>query len=148
MSQVQRNDYLEALGVPDFLYLEKSSTANTADTANVATTTPKINTQCLVIETQNAHSFCQAGNTQVFLFKMLGAIGLKTADIQCVSIQANALTATLEKYNAKTVLLMSATLKPSLPQHFSTHHPSEILVNESFKRAAWEVLKKVQQCLK
>ncbi|MBA5248875.1 MAG: hypothetical protein FE834_04990 [Gammaproteobacteria bacterium] len=148
MSQAQRNDYLEALGVPDFLYLEQSSTADTANTANVATTTPKINTQCLVIETQNAHSFCQAGNTQVFLFKMLGAIGLKTADIQCVSIQADALTATLEKYNAKTVLLMSAALKSSLPQHFSTHHPSAILTNESFKREAWEVLKKVQLCLK
>ncbi|WXT99969.1 MAG: hypothetical protein Ctma_0675 [Catillopecten margaritatus gill symbiont] len=138
MNTESRAHYLEALGVPDFLY------ANT----KVSTTSSKINTQCLVIETQTPHSFCQVGNTQTFLFKMLTAIGLKEVNIQCVSIQANALTATLEKYNAKTVLLMGAGLNPLLPQHFATHHPSEILKNESFKRETWEVLKKVQACLK
>jgi uracil-DNA glycosylase len=29
--------------------------------------------------------------------------------------------------------------------HFSTHHPSEILVNETFKREAWEVLKQLHK---
>lgn len=146
MKQLQRSDYLKAFNVPDFLYSRKANI--TSDVVNVPKTTVKINTQCLVIETQNAYSFCQAGDTEVFLFKILGAIGLKKSDTQCVSIKVNDLIATLEKYNAKTVLLMSTSLKPSSPQHFKTHHPSEILANESFKREAWEVLKKVQACLK
>jgi hypothetical protein len=31
--------------------------------------------------------------------------------------------------------------------HFFTHHPSEILVNETFKREAWEVLKQLLKLL-
>jgi hypothetical protein len=41
-----------------------------------------------VIETQNAHSFCQTGKVQDFLFKMLGAIGLEKANIKCITINA------------------------------------------------------------
>lgn len=139
MNQAQRNHYLEAFAVPDFLY---------AEAINATETVPKINTQCLLVETQSSDSFCQAGATETFLFKMLGAIGLKKSDVHCVNIEENALNTTLEKYNAKTVLLMNSDLKPSSAQHFVTHHPSQILTNESFKREAWEVLKKVQVCLK
>ncbi|MBW5289135.1 MAG: hypothetical protein Rpha_0392 [Candidatus Ruthia sp. Apha_13_S6] len=109
---------------------------------------PKIETQCLVIETKTSHSFCQTGKNQDFLFKILGAIGLEESDIKCVSINTDNLNQTLERYNAKTVLLMSVDLKPSSYKHFSTHHPSEVLTNERFKREIWEVLKKVKQCLK
>jgi len=45
-------------------------------------------------------------------------------------------------------LLMSKGLTSSSEQHFSTYHPSEILVNEQLKREAWEVLKNLKQCLK
>lgn len=140
MNQTQRSNYLEALGVPDFLYAEM--------THAVAVITPKIKTQCLIIETQGVHSFCQAGDSKVFLFKMLSAIGLKESDFHCINIQANDLSAALEKYNAKAVLLMNSDLKSSSAQHFIAHHPSQILTNELFKREAWEVLKKLQACLK
>lgn len=140
MNQMQRNDYLEAFEVPDFLYTRMDNV--------VATTTPKVNTQCLLIETQSVDSFCQVGEIETFLFKMLGAIGLKKSDVHCINIKVNDLKVTLERYNPKTVLLMNADLKPSSAQHFVTHHPSAILTNELFKREAWEALKKVQACLK
>ncbi|CAC9446022.1 hypothetical protein BSPLISOX_906 [uncultured Gammaproteobacteria bacterium] len=140
MSQLERSDYLAAFGVPAFLYVESTDA--------IEVSTQKICTPCLVIETQNAHSFCQTGKVQDFLFKMLGAIGLEKANIKCITINALDLEHTLGQYDAKTVLLMSKGLSSDVQAHFFTHHPSEILVNETFKREAWEVLKQLQQCLK
>ena len=139
MSEALRSRYLEALGVPEFLYAEEKSEDVDAQ---------KINTSCLVIETQNSRSFCQTGKYQDFLLKMLGAIGLHQQDVTFVSINADDLSRTLGQYNAKTVLLMSKDLKPSSEQHFVAHHPSEVLVSEQLKRETWEVLKQIKACLK
>ena len=139
MSEALRSRYLEALGVPEFLYAKEESEGIDAQ---------KIDTLCLVIETQNSRSFCQTGKYQEFLLKMLGAIGLQQQDVNCISINADDLSRTLGQYNAKTVLLMSKDLKPSSEQHFIAHHPSEILVNEQLKRETWEVLKQIKACLK
>jgi predicted nucleotide-binding protein (sugar kinase/HSP70/actin superfamily) len=139
MSEALRSRYLEALGVPEFLYDEDKFEDVDAK---------KINTLCLVIETQNSRSFCQTGKYQDFLLKMLSAIGLQQQDVNCISINADDLSRTLGQYNAKTVLLMSKYLKSSSEQHFIAHHPSEILVNEQLKRETWEVLKKIKACLK
>ncbi len=137
-----RAQYLDALGVPEFLYIQPNANnvGNPQD--------KKIHTQCLVIETQNNRSFCQPGKTQDFLFKMLAAIDIKNDDIKCVSIDIDDLTHTLSQYNARTVLLMSKGLTPVLDTHFATHHPSEILINQVLKREAWEVLKRMKACLK
>lgn len=139
MSEVLRSRYLEALGVPEFLYAEEKFEDIDAQ---------KITTLCLVIETQNSRSFCQAGKYQDFLLKMLGAIGLHQEDVTCISIDTDDLSRTLGQYNAKTVLLMSKDLKPSSEQHFVAHHPSEVLVSEQLKRETWEVLKQIKACLK
>jgi DNA polymerase III psi subunit len=139
MSQLERANYLEAFGVPAFLY--------TKPTDAIEVSTQKICVQCLVIETQNAHSFCQIGKIQDFLFKMLGTIGLEKANVKCIAIDAVDLERMLGQYDAKTVLLMNKNLSSDTQAHFSTHHPSEILANETFKREAWEVLKQVQVCL-
>ena len=140
MNEALRSRYLDAFGVPEFLYVQ----TKTADlSAN------KIDTRCLVVETENARSFCQPGKYQDFLLKMLSAIGLKQDDIQCISINVDDLSRTLAEYNAQTVLLMSEGLSVSpVHHHFSTHHPSAILTNEQLKREAWEVLKKIKACLK
>ncbi|TEU22011.1 MAG: hypothetical protein E3I13_02820 [Gammaproteobacteria bacterium] len=139
MSEALRSRYLEALGVPDFLYAEDNP-----EDLNVQ----KISTHCLVIETQNSRSFCQTGKYQDFLLKMLGAIGLQQEDVNFISISADDLSRTLGQYNAKTVLLMSKGLNPSSEQHFVVHHPSEVLISEQLKRETWEVLKKIKACLK
>ncbi|OIR24099.1 hypothetical protein [Bathymodiolus thermophilus thioautotrophic gill symbiont] len=140
MNQLERINYLEAFDVPAFLYAERAD----AITASVQ----KIRVQCLVIEVPNAQSFCQAGKTQDFLLKMLSAIGLQKSDIKCISVENNNLTHTLGQYDAKVVLSMSKGLALNANNHFVTHHPSDILTNDTLKREAWEVLKKVQVCLK
>ncbi len=137
---MERTEYLEAFGVPEFLYTKPVGVAKPE--------IQKISTQCLVIETQNPYSFCQAGATQDFLFKMLAAIGLEKQHIQCIAIDATDLAQRLQQYDAKTVLLMGQGLSSDAKVHFHPHHPSEILANETLKREAWEVLKQVQQCLK
>ena len=139
MNEVLRSRYLDAFGVPEFLYVQ----TKTADLS-----VNKIDTRCLVVETENARSFCQPGKSQDFLLKMLSAIGLSEDDIQCISINVDNLSRTLAEYNAKTVLFMSEGLSASSAHHFSTHHPSAILTNEQLKREAWEVLKKIKACLK
>ena len=139
MNEALRSRYLDAFGVPEFLYVQ---------TKTVDLSANKIDTRCLVVETENARSFCQPGKYQDFLLKMISAIGLSKDDIQCISINADDLSRTLAEYNAKTVLLMSEGLSVSSAHHFSTHHPSAILTNEQLKREAWEVLKKIKVCLK
>ncbi len=140
MKQLERAKYLEAFGVPEFLYSEPNYA--------IEVSKQKTCIQCLVIETQNAHSFCQTGKTQDFLFKMLGAIGLERSNVKCIVIDVVDLECTLEQYDAKTVLLMSKNLLSNAQEYFYTHHPSEILNNETLKREVWEVLKQLQQCLK
>ena len=139
MNEALRSRYLDALNVPEFLYVQ----TKTEDRSTI-----KIDTRCLVVETENSRSFCQPGKSQDFLLKMLSAIGLSDDDIQCISINVDDLSRTLAEYNAKTVLLMSEGLSVSSVHHFSTHHPSAILTNEQLKREAWEVLKKIKACLK
>jgi len=139
MSEALRSRYLEALNVPKFLCVEEKPENFDAK---------KINTLCLVIETQNSRSFCQDGKYQDFLLKMLSTIGLQQQDVNCISINADDLSRTLGQYNAKTVLLMSKDLKSSSEQHFVAHHPSEILINKQLKRETWEILKKIKACLK
>jgi hypothetical protein len=140
MTHWKRVHYLEAFGVPEFLYSERIDA--------VEVSMQKMHVQCLVIETSNTHSFCQTGKTQDFLLKMLSAIGLKKSDIKCLNIEINNLPHVLNQYEAKTVLLMSKGLASSVSNHFSIHHPSDILGNNVLKREAWEALKKVQICLK
>jgi DNA polymerase III psi subunit len=140
MNTELRAYYLDAFGVPDFLYAQPVDSQESA--------TQKVATECLVIETQNAHSFSQVGEVQNFLFKMLQAIGLEKSNIRCLTIEAADLKHTLVQYDAKTVLLMSEDLTSNAQAHFSTHHPSEILSNENFKREAWEMLKQLKLCLK
>ena len=52
MTPEWRNDYLEALDIPEFLY-------NKSDSA----TSTKSRVQCLLIETSPEESFCEPGNS-------------------------------------------------------------------------------------
>ncbi len=69
----ERKKYLEALGIPDFLY---SSLSNEL---------PK-KFKLLVIEQDSEESFCQLGASQDLLFKMLASIGLglNECDLICL----------------------------------------------------------------
>lgn len=133
MTLANREKYLNALGVPDFLYFEAKQTP-VAD---------KISTQCLLVEDTQTNSFCQSGKTQDFLLKMLATIDLKANDVALINLFEGA---TLQDYKAKVILIMGSTT--SVKGDFSTYHPAQILNNNTLKREVWEVLKQVQQCLK
>ena len=58
-----RSNYLEALGIPDFLYSSVGSEATE-------------NAKLLVLEVSSEDSFCESGASQDLLFKMFASIGL------------------------------------------------------------------------
>jgi hypothetical protein len=134
-----RSQYLNELGIAEFLH-----TTNTKQQDSVKL----INTKCLVVEAENANSICSLGATQDFLYKMLGAIGLKKTQVICIKISPNNLMQELSKYKTEVVLFTSTEFSLKLNNAFNIHHPSDILKNEQLKRDAWSVLKKMKLCLK
>lgn len=132
-----RQDYLKALGIPDFLYVTNEN--------NRTTPSP---IQCLVIETGKEYSFCQPGQSYNLLEKMLGAIGLPMTEVKCVCATKNTLSSVIENHPANSILITDKDLQSTLDRVFTTFHPQEILSNPSLKREAWEVLKEMKKCLK
>ncbi len=131
------NDYLEALGIPEFLYTSESSVKP-----------EKALSKCLIIETTSENSFCQSGETQELLDKMLSAINLSLNDVTCLSIKYSDLEGITNEYPAQAVLIMGDYTGPQKDNIFITHHPKDIIVNANLKRQVWETLKKLKKCLK
>lgn len=127
-----RSHYLNTLGIPEFLHTEIK-----------AQPAPKLTADCLVVENVTKDSFCQQGKIQDFLLKMLAAIGLEKNQVVLLN---TADMSEIKNYNAKTVLLMDANF--AVKNSFKTHHPANILTNNTLKREAWEVLKQLKQWLK
>ena len=136
MTPELRNDYLEALDMPEFLYNKNDSIPRT-----------EIIVQCLLVETSSEKSFCEPGDTKNLLAKMLSSIGLSLNNTTSISIQSRELEKNIKAYPARVVLVMGESINSKSDNLFSTHHPRDILENPSLKREVWEVLKKVKQCL-
>ena len=136
MTPQLRNDYLEALDIPEFLYNKNDSIPKT-----------KISVQCLLVETSPEGSFCEPGDTKNLLVKMLSSIGLSLNNTTSISIQSRELEKNIKAYPARVVLVMGESINSKSDNLFSTHHPRDILENPSLKREVWEVLKKVKKCL-
>ena len=136
MTTKLRNDYLEALDIPEFLYNKNDSIPRT-----------EIIVQCLLVETSPEKSFCEPGDTKNLLVKMLSSIGLSLNNTTSISIQSGDLEANINAHPARVVLVMGESIKSKSDNQFSTHHPRDILENPTLKREVWEVLKKVKQCL-
>ena len=136
MTPELRNDYLEALDIPEFLYNRNDSIPRT-----------KISVQCLLVETSPERSFCNPGDTKNLLAKMLSSIGLSLNNTTSVSIQSSDLEESIRSHSAKVVLVMGELINSKSDNLFSTYHPRDILKNPALKREAWEVLKKVKKCL-
>ena len=131
-----RNDYLEALDIPEFLYDKNDSIPRT-----------KISVQCLLVETSPERSFCEPGDSKNLLVKMLSSIGLSLNNTTSISIQSSDLEKSIKSHPARVVLVMGESINSKSDNLFSTHHPRDILKNQALKREAWEVLKKVKKCL-
>ena len=136
MTPELRNKYLEALGIPEFLYNKNNSIPR-----------DEISVQCLVVETSPEKSFCEQGDTKNLLAKMLSSIGLSLKNTTSISIQSSDLEKSIKNHPARVILVMGESINSKLDNLFSTHHPRDILKNPVLKREAWEVLKKVKKCL-
>ena len=136
MTPELRNDYLEALDIPEFLYNKNDSIPRT-----------KISAQCLLVETSPERSFCEPGDTKNLLVKMLSSIGLSLNNTASILIQPGDLEESIKTHPARVVLVMGDSIKSKSDNLFSTHHPRDMLKNPALKREAWEVLKKVKKCL-
>ena len=136
MTPELRNDYLEALDIPEFLYNKNDSIPRA-----------EIIVQCLLVETSPEKSFCEPGDTKNLLVKMLSSIGLSLNNTTSISIQSGDLEESIKTHPARVVLVMGESINSKSDNLFSTYHPRDILKNPALKREAWEVLKKVKKCL-
>ena len=132
-----RNDYLEALGIPDFLYSKVDSTSSISSPLSI-----------MVLELSLKDSFCEAGKTRDLLVKMLASIGLDLNSVHLASIEKSNLDSFIADNPAQVVLVMDSTFKSDKSSLFSTHHPRDVIKDSYLKRETWEILKKVKQCLK
>ena len=132
-----RNEYLEALGIPDFLY-SKIESKNS----------PEPLLKLLIIEVGAQDSFCSKGDSQNLLIKMLASIDLSIKSAQLVSLNKNLIEEHIKNNPSEAVLLMGSSYKSTKSDIFLIHHPRDILKDSSLKRESWEILKKVKQCLK
>ena len=131
-----RNEYLEALDIPEFLYNKNDSMPRV-----------EISVECLLVETSPEKSFCEPGDTKNLLAKMLSSIGLSLKNTTSISIQSSDLEKSIKNHPARVILVMGESINSKSDNLFSTHHPRDILKNPVLKREVWEVLKKVKKCL-
>ena len=128
MTPELRNDYLEALDMPEFLY-NKNDLISRVETS----------VQCLLVETSPEKSFCEPGDSKNLLVKMLTSIGLSLNNTTSISIQSGDLEENIKSHRAKVVLVMGESINSKSDNLFFTHHPRDILKNPSLKREVWEV---------
>ena len=95
MTPELRNDYLEALDIPEFLYNKNDSIPRT-----------KISVQCLLVETSPERSFCEPGDTKNLLAKMLSSIGLSLNNTTSISIQSGDLEKIIKTHPARIILVI------------------------------------------
>ena len=133
----QRDKYLEALGMPDFLYVSVSADASAKEKFKL-----------LVVELDSQGSFCQAGASQDLLFKMLASIGLSLNDCNLLSVTKSEVDTVIQKHASDLILVMDSSISLEGKTLFVTHHPKDIIEDPKLKRDSWEVLKQVKLCLK
>ena len=132
-----RNQYLEALGIPDFLY-SKIESKNSSE--------PLL--KLLIVELGAQDSFCSKGDSQNLLIKMLESIGFSIKNAQLVSLEKNLIDEYIKNNPSEAVMIMGSSYESNKSALFLMHHPRDILKNPTLKRESWEILKKVKQCLK
>ena len=132
-----RDQYLEALGIPDFLY-SKIESKNSSE--------PLL--KLLIVEVGSQDSFCSKGDSQNLLIKMLASIDLNIKSAQLVSLEKNLIDEYIKNNPSEAVMIMGSSYESIKSDIFLMHHPRDILKNSSLKRESWEILKKVKKCLK
>ena len=93
MTPELRNDYLEALDIPEFLYNKNDSISRA-----------EIIVQSLLVETSPEKSFCEPGDTKNLLVKMLSSIGLSLNNTTSISIQSEDLEENIKAHPALSLI--------------------------------------------
>ena len=132
-----RNEYLEALGIPDFFHSKIELKNSSAPLLKL-----------LIIEVGVQDSFCSKGDSQNLLIKMLASIDLSIESAQLVSLEKNLIDEYIKNNPSEAVMIMGSSYESIKSDIFLMHHPRDILKNSSLKRESWEILKKVKKCLK
>jgi DNA polymerase III psi subunit len=132
-----RDQYLEALGIPAFLYSSEGSEVLVQDRFKL-----------LVVELNSQDSFCHAGASQALLEKMLMSIGIGLNECSLLSIDKSKIDDFIQGHSSELILFMNSSIAAEGKTLFVTHHPKDIINNPQLKRESWEVLKKVKLCLK
>ena len=111
-----RDEYLEALGIPEFLY---------------SPVTPKTLAEAkfklLVVELDSKESFCESGASQDLLFKMLASIGLGLNECKLKSIDKSEINRFIEDHSSDLMLIMDSSISAEGKSLFITHHPKDII---------------------
>ena len=132
-----RDQYLEALGIPAFLYSSEDSEVLVQDRFKL-----------LVVELNSQDSFCHSGASQDLLEKMLISIGVGLNECSLLSIDKSKIDDFIQGHSSELILFMNSSIIAEGKTLFVTHHPKDIISNPQLKRESWEVLKKVKLCLK
>ena len=132
-----RNQYLEALGIPDLFYSKIESKKYSEPLLKL-----------LIVEVGSQDSFCSKGDSQNLLIKMLASIDLSIKSAQLVSLEKNLIDEYIKNNPSEAVMIMGSYYESIKSDIFLMHHPRDILKNSSLKRESWEILKKVKKCLK
>ena len=132
MTIKNRNNYLEALGIPDFFYSQSDSEKKVI---------PEV--KCLIIETTSQDSFCEPGESQDLLIKILTSIDLTLSNVCLMSIEKDNLDECIRANPAKAVLVMgSEVIIQNYPFFFQLIIQGIFLINNELKREVWEDIKK------
>ena len=132
-----RNKYLDALGIPDFLY-SKIELNNSRE----------LPIKLLIVEVGAQGSLLSKGDSQNLLMKMLESIDFSIKNAHLVSLEKNLIDEYIKNNPSEVVILMGTSYESNKSALFLMHHPRDILKNPTLKRESWEILKKVKQCLK
>ena len=93
-----RNKYLEALGIPDFLY------------SKIEFNKPsELPIKLLIVEVGDQDSFCSKGDSQNLLMKMLESIGFSIKNAQLVSLEINLIDEYIKNNPSKAVMVMGSS---------------------------------------
>ncbi len=107
--------------------------------------------RCLVVENKanRAHCFMSDKKQHVLLVKMLLAINLDEKNTQCIALEEVELMQMLKQVEneIKTILLMADDMYIKNDKIFVCPHPADIIIDNTLRPRAWEVLKRLKEYL-
>lgn len=147
MSLLLESPYFEQFAIPPWLanqVLKESQDEGVSQKITIK------KVKCLLIEDKyNPQHQCHKKDKTTpqyqLLLKMLSAIDLAEADIECICAENNNISQDLAGYQANSLLLLTKmNIDTTIKAVFSCPHPADILQNTELKKIAWTALKQLK----